>query len=114
MQLQEIFNKVKTHLLSQGKRSIIPWSHGINSAYYGSDGCKCSIGCLIQPEFYSPALEGYAVSRDWVIEALESSGIDVKSLPNRFLWDLQTLHDSTEPCEWEEGLKKIAKNYRLE
>lgn len=113
-QTQEVFSKVKKHLLSQNKRSVVSWSHGLNSAYYGYDGCKCSIGCLILPEFYSKTFEGYRVSRDFILAALKSSGIDVQSLPEGFLEDLQRLHDNREPDFWEQGLQEIAKQYGLE
>lgn len=52
---QEIFNKVATHLLTQGKRSVA--SDG-SCMYRGPEGTKCAIGCLIEDDEYHPLLEG--------------------------------------------------------
>lgn len=56
---QEIFDKVATHLLSQGKRSALG---GVGCAYRGDGGLQCAIGCLIPDELYRYELEGWGAA----------------------------------------------------
>lgn len=61
---QEIFDRVKAHLLAQGKKA------GGYKGYYGSFVCqyrddrghKCGVGGLIPDELYDSEMEGRNVS----------------------------------------------------
>lgn len=52
---QEIFEKVVTHLFTQGRRSLNDqgWCR-----YRGDKGTSCAVGCLIPDEVYDVGMEG--------------------------------------------------------
>lgn len=53
MDKQEIFEKVATHLFTQGERAM-----GIEVCQYRADnGRMCAVGCLIPDELYNPRME---------------------------------------------------------
>ena len=43
--LQEVFDRVASHLLTQSARSLLP--DGSGCAYRGANGRMCAVGCLI-------------------------------------------------------------------
>jgi hypothetical protein len=56
---QEIFDKVATHLITQGKQSLRDdgeWEDKF-CAYRGPDGTMCAAGCLIPDEEYNEDFE---------------------------------------------------------
>ena len=56
--LQEIFDQVVDHLLTQGKRSIDKnIGSGNGCAYRTSSGLSCAVGCLISDEEYRKSFE---------------------------------------------------------
>ena len=131
MTLQEIFDKVKVHLLAQGKPAV-DWVTS-QCRYRAPDGLKCAVGCLITDEAYTPDIEGtvlpYSPTRvDGslfpVIRALQDSGIDaVESGTTRHLLrELQRAHDEMTDCpdstQYEPWLNKklarVAKEFNLE
>lgn len=64
--LQDIYNTVRTHLLTQNAKSMRPSrlpAGDPQCAYRGSGGMKCAVGVLIPDEKYSPSMEGYSVHR---------------------------------------------------
>jgi hypothetical protein len=89
--LQEIFDKVTTHLLTQGKRSIDEKKH--ICLYRGPNGTKCAVGCLIKDEFYHAGLEENLSTSVAIHRALTRSGIEVTKEVEGFLRNLQRLHD---------------------
>ncbi len=102
---QEIFTKVKTHLLKQGKKS---WLFGA-CAYRGEDGTSCAVGCLIPDELYSPNLEGEGVTSpafDLLFE--RSSGWNVHFTHRDLLLKLQYIHDNHPPRCWAMSLSRLA------
>ena len=104
---QEIFDKVVTHLITQGERSI---SKLDNCLYKALNGLKCAVGCLIPDEEYSSDMEGQcaeALYNRGVLDFL-GSGIEVS-----LLGDLQKLHDEKLPPTWKEGLLLLAEKYSL-
>lgn len=109
MNAQEIFNKVATHLMTQGERSI-----GITGlcAYRGIKGLTCAVGCLISDEAYIWTLENRRACSRQVREALELSGIDEKKHRD-LLADLQQVHDQNTPEQWSRCLARIAKERGL-
>lgn len=106
---QEIFDTVKTHLLTQMEKSIAAITEHNNDicAYRGLNGLKCAIGCLIPDELYSRKLEGKAVAC-LPTKIIQSIGRNVE-----LLTQLQELHDHMPVENWKVGLKRIAKEFNL-
>lgn len=109
MNKQEIFNKVRDHLLSQNKRSAI---YGRN-LYRGPDGLMCAIGCLIDDEHYSARVEGKTPDGVAAFEALFKSGISEEIIHSGLLHELQALHDLEPVEEWSYRLRWIARDHGL-
>jgi hypothetical protein len=138
MNKQEVFNQVYEHLLDQGEVCTGPEG----CAYRGRDGNKpngksCAIGCLIADEHYSEDLESLTPQDIRIVEALKASGIVVdvletdssnhggnkdgevqyysrtKSPDVMFLWELQDIHDNTDPGYWQTKLKQFANEQAL-
>jgi len=111
--LQEIFDKVAIHLLTQNSKAIRN-KYG-SAAYHGYSQfnpeipAQCAIGCLIPNDKYLREIEGFCVTH--LLEFLElqySNGL-IKPL----LSTLQDLHDHNDADLWLHNLKYIAKIYKL-
>ena len=74
MTQQQIFDKVATHLLTQGAKSMM----GDTCRYRGSNGAKCAVGCLIKDDHYDPILELRSSRSELVKEALIKSKVDIR------------------------------------
>lgn len=112
---QEVFNKVLTHLRTQGKKSFDnPKTKG-ESAYFSSDGCKCSIGIFIEKDEYNPVFEHYNVGQMLMLPQVPQSLKErlYSHLENWFLKDLQDVHDVFPVEEWENKMKLIAIRHQL-
>lgn len=127
MNRQQIYDRVKRHLLKQGVKS------GVQPYYEPEDDCddykpefeckyrmtdengrvlKCAIGCLIPLRNYDPAFEGDNAQSDKVRGAIPPSlGIAYEDAD--FLNALQTVHDGSEPDEWPAALERVARRYQL-
>lgn len=116
MNKQEIFDRVKTHLLRQGKRSLgTVHSEGRVPRYKNDEGLTCAIGYLLDPDAYSEEFEGQAVTEPMVEEALRKSGVVPENDDDyALLRDLQAVHDISPPEWWERKLWDIAQNFGLE
>jgi hypothetical protein len=111
MNKQEIFTKVKNHLLAQNKRST-----GVDDIteievckYLGEGGLMCAVGCLISDELYSPEIEGLAISN---LPTIIINELGKENVP--LLKDLQHLHDRVNVEQWETELRKLATIHNLE
>ena len=113
MNQQEIFDKVATHLIAQGKQSLM-FMGAEACAYRGADGTMCAAGCLIPDGEYDPVFEGMP----WNCIAQEVPSFANASLEvHNLIGSLQEVHD----CEayWEtperlkEGLFDVADQYGL-
>lgn len=117
MNKHEVWEKVRDHLLKQGKVSRV--SPEDICAYRGEGGLSCAVGCLIADEHYNPKFEGIAVApytetnhpellteRDVLLrEALRKSGIDVDDPGTlSLLRELQGIHDCKPVWQWEQEL----------
>lgn len=102
---QELFDRVATHLLTQGEQSF---DEGIGCAYRGENGKKCAIGCLIPDEWYSEDLEGNTVHQKVIREA---AGIAESQL--QLADALQACHDCGLVSEWRDTLRQIATGFGL-
>ena len=94
----EIFEKVKTHLLTQMEKSVN--AEGA-CMYRGDNGNKCAAGCLIKDEFYKPELENISASSDVVHFAISQSIGDYGSTADIMILHLQSIHDNQCPEDWE-------------
>jgi hypothetical protein len=103
--LQEVFDQVATHLLTQGKQAL----DGDRCLYRAPDGTKCAIGCLISDEEYKPEIEGHSI-RDLADLFLLHANLQVFDL----LKALQRIHDMLAPKDWEFKLKEVATHWNLE
>ena len=106
---QELFNRVKTHLLNQGAKAETDEStHGINMCqYHAESGLKCAVGCLITDEVYRPSMEGEDINDDLVYNGLRDSGIDMSGRALSILLKLQNVHDSNDPSDWPIALDRV-------
>jgi hypothetical protein len=120
---QEVFSKVKKHLLKQNRQAK---SVEKGCRYKTQDGKKCAIGCLIEEKFYSSNLESCSVAGilnypnyvryNVLIKALKQS-LKLKEISTNdliFLSDLQYVHDYEPIIDWPFRLKTIAEKYGLE
>lgn len=120
MTLQEIFNKVKSHLLTQKVRAQtedkLSVYGGYFCAYRGDNGTKCAVGCLIADEHYRPECEWASVYTGRVQRALIASGVPIGADPRtiNLLSRLQAVHDLKSPEEWDTALTEVAQQYGLE
>ena len=90
----ETFLKVKTHLLTQNKKSH---DVGEGCVYRNSEGLKCAVGCLIPDEDYAANMEFKGVDN------LQHRGL-LKGMDTYMLRELQLIHDLNPPSMWKEKL----------
>lgn len=124
MTKQEIYNKVRTHLLTQNAQAVTVGKNGETCAYRGDDGLTCAVGCLIPDEQYRTTFEGMGVTSQHVQKALVDAGV-----LNTVLFDddaykddstlgmlrgLQVIHDNNSPNEWRWLLDNLADRYGLQ
>jgi hypothetical protein len=113
---QEIFNKVATHLLKQGKRSVYPTEDGekgVFCAYRSPEGLSCAVGCLIPDELYDPRFEDRRVGQ-LPQKVLRACGVDPANPEQMSLLShLQGIHDSEPPKEWASHLEHLAQDLNL-
>lgn len=105
---QMVFTCVVKHLLTQGKKAI---DRDV-CQYKASDGKKCAVGCLIKPQCYKSSIEGRPVNTEQVEAALSCSGIEARTMAE-LLFELQRIHDQSEPYSWREQLKTLAEDQDL-
>lgn len=121
---QALFDVVAQHLLLQARKSVMDVVDPVKEvswerpAYRGKNGAKCSIGILIDDDRYTPELEGNALTREPVQQAVLASGYagnDAKALRSLLplLQQLQDLHDCYKPESWSDQLHEIAAEFDL-
>lgn len=108
---REIFEKVKTHLLKQMKKSCD--ANERVCLYRSPEGLSCAIGCLINDEVYSSNLEHASTGSPKVHRALKNSGIKVELLSFSILPMLQAVHDNHPSEHWKERLDEIEYEYEF-
>lgn len=107
---QELYNRVKTHLLAQNDKAL---DHLAQCAYYAADGKKCAIGCLIPTDKYDPRFENKSLcSFGWGDDILAAAGLtsDQKYLAKR----LQNIHDCVGVAQWPSTLRLLALEFNLQ
>jgi hypothetical protein len=121
LNIQEIFDTVTTHLLTQRAKSAVPNTDGekygeskLTCLYRHPDGLTCAVGCLIKDEFYETRLEGLRATSDDVLRSLTDSGVDTESYGVRsLLRELQGVHDNEPVEDWDLKLSKIQSEFKL-
>jgi len=123
---QEIFTRVKRHLLKQKCQAKALGG----CRYRTSDDLKCAVGCLIPKKLYKTEIEGLVIG-DWstthgetdeenielgqkenlLFKILRKIGITKQN--HRLLAVLQCVHDESDPNSWADRLKEVAKDFRL-
>jgi hypothetical protein len=114
---QELFDKVATHLLTQGKKAqdLVP----VICRYKTDDGLKCAVGCLIPDELYSTDLEGCALCQPHddfgKVDRLKRVLITVGIASQQFnmLAELQNIHDYQDAESWRFRLGDFARHHKL-
>jgi hypothetical protein len=109
--LQEVFNIVSAHLLTQVKRSMVCLHNDQHEscAYRGKNGMKCAAGILIPDDQYDISMERTA----WV------SIVDRGTVEDKFAREinqLQIIHDSNirdDISYLKTALIKFANNHNL-
>lgn len=121
--MQQVFDKVAKHLLTQNARSVrkTPDEDYCDAgedqcAYRGDDGKMCAVGCLISDEEYTPYFEGMFVF--YVVMNLHQWSHD-SDIPYdvrariALLTRLQFIHDSIAPALWSSCLAACANKFGL-
>lgn len=107
MNYQEVYDKVRKHLLNQNNKAID--SSTSKCVYLDHEtGNKCAIGCLIPEGKYKPEFEGCSPS--FILQDFEEFD-DIKGY---FLDGLQAIHDKIKPERWEFRLNEFAEQNNLE
>lgn len=116
--MQEVFDIVKNHLLTQNEvsRKSLNIEEGplaYQCAYRGPNNTKCAVGCLIPDELYNSSLEGKTVICADVIAVLVKAGFNVEDNFLALYSALQGVHDSYEPNRWPDLLRGLANRFKL-
>lgn len=113
MSMQQIFDKVYVHLLTQKKKSKV----GKDCAYRGKDGLMCALGCLIPDKYYQPELNTKSTSDLNVRQMLVKSKLipsGTRTSENFLLMqELQIVHDVYYARSWKYHLKEVATRFGL-
>jgi hypothetical protein len=115
---QEIFNKVLTHLRTQGSQAKMFPEGSPNPnpcAYRGHNGTMCAVGCLIEDKEYEEVFEFLNISRAITIREFKNFNESNLGLLNA----LQGVHDSYYKSAGDfldfvnERFKRIAEDFEL-
>lgn len=103
MTTKEIFEKVRAHLLAQGKQSIS--ADGV-CAYRGADGLQCAVGCLVPDELYKHSMEGNLA---FAMASFTPSPFGWRATEGQIslLTRLQQIHDSMPVSRWKSALAQL-------
>jgi len=103
MTRQQIFTKVKNHLLSQNAKAMGKYG---TCMYRTGEGLKCAVGCLIPDDVYDPKIEYKTVNN--LCDGMVGSFTFLKDFDKNFLRRLQVIHDNVDVKDWEKELKAFA------
>ena len=113
MTLQEIFDKVAVHLLTQQERSETCGG----CAYRGERGLMCAVGCLIPDELYDSSMESLCATT--ILVDFPEFGKYIRgNTPHPdmpyLLSRLQNIHDHDIVDMWHYALQRCAHAYKLD
>lgn len=106
--LQETFNKIVIHLLTQKKVSV-DWTDD-HCRYKGENGTQCAVGCLDE---YALLSEGDTINEPYNQTILEKLGYPVHKRAIELYAQLQWTHDNKKPYQWKAYLEETAKTFNL-
>jgi hypothetical protein len=115
--LQELFDFVAQHLLTQGDTAM----QGSAPILRNNEGQTCAVGCLIEPRRLNllaarSPLEGEDERTPRILRALVDSlgleGLYAEALA--LLADLRRVHDDWPSNEWPWRLRKVAEEHGLD
>ena len=116
MSKQLIYDAVKAHLLAQNEKSTRIGTDGnvYNAYHQPATTKKCAIGSLILDALYVTSIEGKNVEDPAVMTLLRNSAIisDTEMIDGnmqRFLRQLQDIHDTMATTDWSAALNELAK-----
>ena len=106
---QELFTRVKNHLLKQRAKSI---DYTGSCMYRGENGLKCALGCLIPEKKYKLEFEGEGPSKDSGNDAIRKAcGLRKNQIDLAI--SLQCIHDNVMIDNWKSNLKDFARYNKL-
>ena len=120
---QELFDRVATHLLTQGERA-----RGVDSCLYRTHyGLSCAVGGVIPDDLYHPGIErtpakvlasgNYSdkMAHRNIPQETKDGLATLLGKANPDLIDcLQAAHDTSDPENWWTELEKIANRFNLD
>lgn len=101
---QELYTKVRNHLLTQDAKALIDGK----CVYRTREGLKCAVGCLIPDKHYNSGFEGKSVNNYMVNQA---AGVTAAQI--RLAMSLQSIHDQYDVADWFNELERVAFRYNL-
>lgn len=110
--LQELFDYVALHLLTQGTEA----DDGLYHVLADRKGRRCSIGCLIRDRDIK-RLDVRKTESTKAVRSAVARGIGVESLHDYtvdLLGDLREVHDHDPVTRWVESLRAVATKYDLD
>jgi hypothetical protein len=105
--LQEIFDFVANHLLTQNKKSV----EESGTCLYRCGDLKCAVGALISDEDYNYSFEMQSLRL--LADKKETIFSDIEESKLAFLMHLQEIHDDYAIEEWSEKLSILGSDYNL-
>ena len=102
---QQVFDKVVAHARQQGCKAVN--EDGRLCMYREGLGNKCFAGIFIPDEAYKSEMEGKPISD------LKMKYNLFQNMDTEFLYDLQGIHDYTQPAGWETRFKDFAETRGL-
>ena len=107
---QEVYDKVKAHLLTQNAKSISR-KYGLCKYRMIRSTKRCAIGCLIPDNLYEREMEGNAVYN--LLHDFPKIKKFFEGVSSALLAALQTVHDNELVKNWPRELEAVAKEYEL-
>jgi len=105
--LQEIFDFVANHLLTQNKKSV----EESGTCLYRCGDLKCAVGALISDEDYNYSFEMNSLKL--LTDKKETIFSDIEESRLTFLMYLQAIHDEYTIERWPEQLSILGSDFNL-
>ena len=105
--LQEIFDFVACHLLTQNAKAV----EDSGTCLYRHGDLKCAVGALISDEDYDCSFEMNSIKI--LNDKKETIFSDIEKSKLEFLMHLQEIHDDYVIEEWPEELSILGSDYNL-
>lgn len=123
---RELFERVRTHLLTQGRRALSAMTKSCRyrmaateamGGRYGEGNAflRCAVGCLVSDAAYAQhgaGMENESLDHSIVRDALRESGVPIDRTETwRMLSTLQSLHDGLGPAVWRDVLAELERRF---